>query len=109
MTSPEDTQAEQSPASVDFNLLANRVFSEEKGQLLIGGRVMDKLLRDSLREEAKVIEVSRLWETLEATILQEASTMALIQSKDMEHVNIAKMLYHWSYVFKNMIHKLSKE
>lgn len=93
----------------NFNYVASRVFSEEKDGLKIGGQPIDKILRDSLREESKFIETSRLWEVLEATIIQEASNMALIQSKDMDHVNIAKMLYHWAFVFKNMVYKLSKE
>ena len=102
-------QQDQWHLLIDFNLIAAKVFKEEEGQLLIGGIQIDKQLRDSLREEAKLITQMRFWEVLHATIIQEASDMALIQSKDMDHVNIAKMLKHWGYVFQNMVYRLSKE
>lgn len=85
------------------------MFSEEKGTLKIGGAPIDEQLRNSLREEAKVIEASRFWEVLHATIIQEAADLALVQSANWEHIQSAKMLKHWDYVFQNMIYKLGKK
>ena len=65
-------------------------------------------MRDLLREQAKYLQTSQLWETLNATITNEASNLALIQSTNFDQVLSAKMLHHWNHVLKNMIYKLAK-
>lgn len=89
-------------------MLSKKVFSEKSGQLLIGGEPLTKEMRDLLREQAKYLETSQLWEIMQSTIINEAYNIALIQSKNFEEVEIGKMLKHWGYVFENMIHLLSK-
>lgn len=94
---------------IDFNKIASNVFEEFRGFITIGGKEIDNVMRKSLREEAKVIQTYRFWEILHATILQEASNMALVDSQNWEHVQIAKMLKHWDFVFENMLYKLAKD
>ena len=53
-------------------------------------------------------ETSQLFEIINATIMNESNELALIQSANFAHVENAKMLYHWGFVFKNMIKKLAK-
>lgn len=100
---------DKSESSLDFNKIASNVFQDVAGKVYIGGQEVDDVLRKSLREEAKVILTYRFWELLHSTILQEASKMALVDSQNWEHVQIAKMLKHWDFVFQNLLYKLAKE
>lgn len=97
-------------AKIDWKAIEERVFrkDEKTGVLSIGGKPIDPQLRDILREQAKYFGSSNLREILDATIRAEAADMALIQSEDFDHVNIAKMLHHWNFVLQNMIVTLVK-
>lgn len=65
-------------------------------------------MRDTLRDQAKYLKTTNLLEIIDATITNEASNLALIQSANFDHVQYAKALHHWNHVLKNMIHALSK-
>lgn len=65
-------------------------------------------MRDTLRDQARYLKTTNLLEIIDATITNEASNLALIQSANFDHVQYAKALYHWNHVLKNMIHALSK-
>lgn len=94
-----------------FNLteLSKHVFVEKNGKLSIGGEEIDIQLRNVLRDEAEYFLKSRLFELLNATILNETMSMSLIQSTEWHHVESAKMLYHWNHVLKNMVILLAKK
>jgi hypothetical protein len=77
--------------------------------MYIGGVLIPKDLRDSLRQDARYIQISRFWDVLQATIIDESAKLALIQATNYEHVLSAKMLYHYQHVFKNMLLALVKE
>lgn len=99
---------QQEPLPPNFGWLAARVFTDLNGEVRIGGEKVSDEVRDILRDEAKYIARSRLWEIMDATITNEAANMALIKSTSWEHVDTAKMLHHWAFVFRNMLHKLEK-
>jgi len=94
----------------DFKALEKRVFHEnpKTGFLTIGGAAIDPQLREVLREEADYIMRTNFFEVFDATIVNEAAAMALLQSANFNHVEIAKMLHHLNFVFKNMVLKLAK-
>ena len=76
--------------------------------MFIGGDEIKDVMRDVLRDEALYISRSRLWELMSDMILNEAATLSLVQATEWEHVQNAKMLYHWGHVFRNMLYTLSK-
>lgn len=88
--------------------LESRVFSESKGELYLGKEKITKEMRDLLREQAKYLLKSQLWEVIHATAVNEAYSFALVQSKDYNHVLSAKMLHHWAYIMGNLMNILSK-
>ncbi len=74
----------------------------------IGGELLTEDLRDVLRQEAKYFERSRLWEIVNATVINESAYMALNQSSTMEHVYTGKMLLYWAQTFRKMVTELAK-
>lgn len=101
---PKLTNLDQLP---NFNSIESRVFTEYKGNVYIGKDKIKPDMRELLSDQAKWLKTSQLYEVLRATILNEASQLALIQSKEWDHVISAKMLYHWQFVLDNLIKKLT--
>lgn len=95
--------------SEQFNNLAKRIFTEDKGKIFIGGEEIKVDVLDVLREQARYLSTSQLYEILKATIINESAELALKQSKNFEQVQFAKALYHILYVLDNMILKLKKK
>lgn len=93
----------------DFKELSKRVFDKKGFQVLIGGLELSKESRDLFREQAKYIDKSELWETIHASLANEAIDLALIQSKDFDAVQFAKALWHLSTFMRNVVLQLSKE
>lgn len=94
---------------VDFNLLAQHVFELSGDKIFIGGREITKELRDALRDEARTLQRTRLWEIMNASVTDQAAKIALIESQDFEHVRFAKALHRWAYFMANVVHTLAKE
>ncbi len=85
----------------------------QKGsQIYIGGELVTEQMRGILRDQAKTFQTTNLFEVINATIVTEASNLALLQSGKSgdikEDVRFAKALYHWNHVMKNMINALAK-
>lgn len=95
---------------VDFKALEKRVFYKKPktGVVFIGGVPIDDQMRETLREETDYILRSNFLEIFDATLTNEAAEMALIQSANMDHVQVAKMLHHLNFVWKNMLLSLAK-
>lgn len=104
LSSCEDTTQDQLP---NFNSIEGSVFTYLKGEIYIGTEKIRPELREVLREQARYIMKSNLYEIIRATIMNEAAKAALIQSTDWEQVRFAKALYHWSYVLDNMLKVLT--
>jgi len=85
------------------------MFAEKNGIFLIGGEPVPDDLRRALRDEARNFQTTRLYSILDERITNEALQMGLHQSTDWSHVLSAKQLYHWNYVMKNIVYKLSKD
>jgi len=92
-----------------FLEIEERVFTIVGKDFYIGTEKMDPVIRSLLRDEAKSIKNSRLWEILNASIVNESYNLALIQSKDFDEVRFAKALKHWSHFMINVVHTLTKE
>lgn len=105
-----NTQKKSPPSleHVDFKTLESKVFTVIGEKIYIGGELVTPQMRDTLRDQAKYLKTTNLLEIIDATITNEASNLALIQSANFDHVQYAKALHHWNHVLKNMIHALSK-
>lgn len=66
-------------------------------------------MRELLREQARYITTSQLWEVFNAAIINEAADLALVQSTSFDDVAFAKALHHWGHVFRNAMFMLMKE
>lgn len=100
-------QSEKSPPK--FTDAESRVFIERGGTVYIGREPVTEQMRSVLRDEAEHIQSSRLWEILNASVLNEAYSLALIQSKDFDNVQFAKALHHWAHFMRNVVHTLAKK
>lgn len=96
----------------DFLSLESKVFLQKGLNIYIGGELITEQMRGILRDQAQNFQTSNLYEILNATIINEASNLALLQSGksgDIEQdVRFAKALHHWNYVLRNMINALAK-
>lgn len=106
---PESTLTDLLGISHKVNELSKRVFEVKDKKIYLGGEEIKADVRSVMKDEAEYIRNSRLWEALQATIVNESSNIALIQSKDFDEVKSGKMLFHWQYVLENMIHVLTKK
>jgi hypothetical protein len=92
--------------------LESSVFTEiESGPnkgIYIGKEKIPNVLRSLLRDESKNIQTTRLWEIMNASVINEAYNLALMQSTDFEQVNFAKALKHWSFFMMNVMKILEK-
>lgn len=103
------TTEEQTEPSPDFRVVQQRVFASTGSRIFIGQHELTADMRDALRDQAKNLETSQLWEILSASITQEAANLALIQSQNFEQVQFAKALHHWRHFMQNVIHTLAKD
>lgn len=78
------------------------------GDVFIGGTKMTPEIRGLLRDQAKYVISSQLWEVFNAAIINESAELALVQSENWEHIQAAKMLHHWGHVFRNALYVLAK-
>lgn len=101
-------QMDLSEKSLKFKEIENKIFSKEKGVIRIGGEELTKQARDLFREQAKYLQTSQIWEVIDATITNEASSLALLQSTNFEQVQFAKALFYWKTSMENMIDILAK-
>lgn len=92
----------------NFNSIEKRVFLKHKGDIYLGQELIKPETLDILREQARYLKTSQLYEVLKATITNESYSSALIQSTDFEQVIFAKALYHWVFVLDNIIENLTK-
>lgn len=100
---------QKSQPSLNYTEVESRVFSVEKdGSIRIGGQPIPPELRDILRGQAKFIQSSQLWEILSASTLNEAVNLALIQSKDFDHVQFAKAMWHYSLFITKSVDSIAK-
>lgn len=99
--------SEKSPPR--FTDAGSRVFVKRAGTVFIGQEPVTEQLRQVLRDEAEYIQHSRLWEILNASVTNEAYSLALIQSKDFDSVQFAKALHHWAHFMRNVVHTLAKK
>lgn len=93
----------------DFSTVESRIFLEKNGVIYIGKEKVTPQVRSILRDQAKYIQTSHLWEILSASILNEAVDIALMQSTNFDHVLSAKMLRHYRHFVNNVVHLLAKE
>jgi hypothetical protein len=93
----------------DFSQVEARVLAFKAGRVFVGREEVTGQLRDILRDQAEYMLTSQLWELFNASLLHEAADMALVQSKDWDHVLAAKMLRHYQHYFQNVIHLLGQK
>ena len=99
-------QSETLPSD-NFAGIAERIFTEKIGNILIGGAPVTPEIRDVLREEAKYIAKSNFFEIFSATIINESMT-SLLQADNDKASEFGKGLYYWNKVLTKMTTTLSK-
>lgn len=93
-----------------FSSIEKKIFKKLKnGSLEIGGQEIHPDVRDILREQAKSLDTSQLWEILNASIANEAIDLSLIQSSNFDHVQFAKALWHYSVFMRKTVTTLAKD
>jgi len=107
--SPQQQDQDQLEESPKFLDLESRVFSVINGKMYIGREEIPPTLRSLLRDEAVNIQATRLWEIMNASVINEAYNHALLSSTDFNQVQFAKALKHWSHFMINVMHLLSKK
>jgi hypothetical protein len=92
-----------------FNLieLEKRVFHEKNGDIFIGGEKIKADIRSILKDQAKYIETSQLWEILSSTVINESVRLAF-ESQNWDNVQYAKALKYWNTVIKKAVSSLAK-
>ena len=108
MPQQKKAQSQNTLNQDELETLTSKVFTEKNGKIFIGGKELPEVSLSTLKDEARYIQNSRLWEIINATIINESSNMALIQSANWDHVLSAKQLHHWGFVMRNMLHALNK-
>jgi len=93
-------------STINFEGLAKRVFDADK--MTIGGVAITPEMRELYKEQARYLLSSNLWEVFNATIINEAGTIALKTSADWSHIEFAKAIDYWHTVLAKMLLKLSK-
>ncbi len=106
----ETCQVELLP-SVDLVALKKKVFSvDEKTKVIsIGGEQLTAQMRELYRDQAENLLTTNLWEVIEATIINEAHSLALKGSLNWDHVQFAKGLDYWHTVVSKMLVRLAKK
>ena len=93
-----------------YNNIIKKVFSEDKGKIFIGGEEINSEMLRVLKDQAFAFRTTQLYETLRATILNEAYDIALIQSGKSgsieNDVQYAKAMKHFMFVVDNILDKL---
>lgn len=87
--------------------LESLVFVEKNNVIYIGGEAITEQMRSLLRDQAKQLQSSNLYEIINATATDEAHRLFL-QSGNMDHVQYAKALIYWNKVLVKMINALAK-
>lgn len=102
----DQSQGFETPKFLDVE---SRVFTVVKGNFYIGKDLITPQLRSVLRDECQNLKTTRIWEILNASAINEAYNLALIQSQDFDAVRSAKMLKHWTHFMMNVVHLLSEK
>ena len=95
-------------SDIDFAAFENRIFSEEKGVIRIGGEEIKPEFRNVLREQADGLLRSELYEIFQATLYNESARLAL-QSPSLEAVQYAKALYYLNTSMRKIFTKLAEK
>lgn len=104
----KDTLEQELSQSPSFTDIESRIYKQVGNDVYIGKDKINEAMRSALRDDAKMIEASRLWEILNASALNEAYDIALIRSLDFDQVRFAKALKHWIHFMRNVIYNLTK-
>lgn len=94
---------------IDYKQIQKNVFQVQGQDIYIGKLKVSEQLKGILSDQATNFKTTNLYDILDATISEEASRLALVQSANWDHVQYAKALHHWNHVMKNLIHSLSKK
>ena len=106
--SQQQQDQDQLEGSISFTDIEKHIFSKIGSDIYIGKDKVQPALRSLLRDESKKIQAMRLWDVLNASIINEAYDLALRQSQNFEQVQFAKALRHWSHFMMNVLHILAK-
>ena len=108
-SSQKQQKSEESEVLPKFLDVESRVFTKVGQDIYIGRDKIDAQLRSVLRDEAINLQTTRLWEILNASVINESYLWALDLSEDFTLVQSAKMLKHWSFKMMEIINALAKK
>ena len=87
--------------------LQKNLFLEKNGKFFLGGEEIKGDILSLLKDEARYIEKSQLWELLHAAVLNEAARSAF-ESSNWENVQFAKALKYYDTIIRNILSSLTK-
>lgn len=96
---------QQSP---NFTSIEDKIFTEYKGDIYIGKEKIKPDFKGVLKDQARSLVTSDLYEVFHATLLNEAYSIALDQSTNFEQVQFAKALKHVVFMVDNILIKVQK-
>lgn len=106
-TSPPILERVQLEESINFKAIESKVFTQKGDSIYVGGELIGETMRSLLRDQARSLQTSNLFEILDATITNEASSL-LLQAGTVEHLQYGKALHYWNKILKKTINALAK-
>ena len=84
------------------------IYVSPSGNVYLGNEVIQKDVAQRLREEARYIDKTYLWEIFQETVKQQAIDKAVIKSTNFEHVLGGKLMIHNLGILKNIVERIKK-
>lgn len=103
----ESDQLETLP-KVNFNDLAQNVFSEKNGKIYFGGEEIRPEILSVFKDQARNLKTMELYESIIATLKDEAAKVAVIRSNNWDDIQYSKALWHVAFVLENIVYSLTK-
>ena len=101
---------DQSEQSINIEEITKKVFLVDKvGKIFIGGKEIEPSLLEALKDQAENFKTTQLFEIILSTLKNEACELAVQQSKEWNHIEYAKALWHVQYVLENILFNLTKK
>ena len=104
MTSQSSLNQDQ---ELNYNILEKKVFFKDGKNIYIGGELLVDPVKGILRDQAKSLLSSQLYEVLDATITNEGINL-LTQASTVEQLQYAKALLYWNKILKKTVNSLSE-
>lgn len=104
---PQKKELSESISEISFTSLGSKVYYQRDNKIYLGKELLIEPMKGMLRDEARFLKNSNLYEVLNATVINEAFNLSM-QAANHDHTEYAKALYYWNTIFQKTINGLSK-